>query len=121
MSDPTVFVVLKEGTSHGTPDGTPLCVELTEETARHRKIGRCVRYVPEQVFRDERQAKRAFADALADLVQVGRQLRPPTEGTDECETQAWALFARLLSKAPVLFPEDLVAAVQRAKSSKTTP
>jgi hypothetical protein len=44
---PDVFVVLKDGTSYGTEDGTPLCVELTENMARYRKIGLCLKYIPE--------------------------------------------------------------------------
>jgi hypothetical protein len=73
--DPTVFVVLKNGTSYGTTDGTPLCVALKEDEARHRKIGRCVPYVPEKLFLDERTAKRTFANCLSDLVKVGRRCR----------------------------------------------
>ncbi len=44
--DPDVFVVLKDGDSHGEKDGTPLCVDVSEQMARHHKIDRCVRYVP---------------------------------------------------------------------------
>jgi hypothetical protein len=43
---PDVYVVLKEGDSHGTEDGTPLTVDLHEDVARYRKVGKCLRYTP---------------------------------------------------------------------------
>jgi hypothetical protein len=62
--DPDVFVVLKDGTSYGTEDGTPLCVDVSEEMARHRKHGRCVRYVPEATLAAERARTDALVEAL---------------------------------------------------------
>jgi hypothetical protein len=46
MQDPDVFVIFKEGDSHGTTDGTMLTADVDERMARYRKVGRCVRYVP---------------------------------------------------------------------------
>jgi len=43
---PDVWVVLKDGDSHGTKHGTPLTVDLDERIAHYRKCGPCVRYIP---------------------------------------------------------------------------
>ena len=66
MGDPDVFVVLKEGDSHGTRAGTPLCVELDERTARYRKIGNCVRYIP--ASRIESLSAASLVDVIAQAI-----------------------------------------------------
>lgn len=81
MSDPDVYVVLKDGTSYGTRDGTPLCVDLDEHTAHMTKIGRCVKYVPaERVAKTQDMLKaaldvidgfRPLAHAVRDIVADG--------------------------------------------------
>jgi hypothetical protein len=74
MKDPDVYVVLKDGDSHGERDGTPLCVDLSEQMARYHKIGRCVRYVPaDQVVVKEESVKITLQAKVVSLgpVEVG--------------------------------------------------
>ncbi len=66
----------------------------------------------------ERAAKRQFANALMDLVEVGRwlaQRQPAAHAKDQAEADAWAKFYKLLDEAPVSFQADLDAAVKRAQ------
>ena len=68
----------------------------------------------------ERAAKCQFADALMDLVEVGRwlaQRQPAAHAKDQAEADAWAKFYRLLNSAPVSFQADLDAAVEHAQRS----
>ena len=90
MGDPDVFVVLKEGDSHGTRHGTPLCVELTERDARARKIGRCVCYVPRDEWiraLDETKTQKNQAVIQASNAQdIITQLRARIETADRLAT-----------------------------------
>ena len=60
MTDPDVFVIFKEGDSHGTADGTMLTADVDERMARHRKVGRCVRYVPAESLETEQDRLRGL-------------------------------------------------------------
>jgi hypothetical protein len=77
---PDVFVVLKDGTSYDTEDGTPLCVELTGNMARYRKVGLCLKYVPEaraekelNKLREKLRLANIALDEIGRVVEKNRQ------------------------------------------------
>lgn len=83
MPDPAVYVILKDGNSYGTRDGTPLCVDLDERTARMTKIGRCVRYVPDSVMRGVEQGMTAERSAIVEWLRAFAVLRGGALTADE--------------------------------------
>ena len=114
MTEPDVFVILKDGDSHGTREGTPLCVDLDERAARMTKVGRCVRYVPAEaaeVCRDRLKKELKFVTGLLrDLNPRSRFAMNPTYSAIDAAAQYLNdVDRRERANAQAPIPEPVVA------------